>query len=173
MIFQRSLVFIWILPVETVIDIQHIAHITITFSTVNMNYSWAGGHVNESHSRKLSQHSTSSIRLVFMYFFNIFGGHKSFLWGHSYSCFGLLVTSALGFSQGGSLAWFNASVILRFTSGVTLADCIEVSMAAKPFRSMYLQILCWQAMVGVRTHNHYATAQHCKPFGHSGSALLD
>ena len=29
-------------------------------------------------------------------FKNIFGGHKSFLWGHCYPCFGLLVTSPLG-----------------------------------------------------------------------------
>ena len=38
---------------------------------------------------------------------------------------------------------------LRFTSGVTLADCIEVSMAAEPFLSTYLQT-CWQALVEVR-----------------------
>ena len=30
------------------------------------------------------------------FFFN-FGGHESFLWGHWYPCFGLLVTSPLGF----------------------------------------------------------------------------
>ena len=30
------------------------------------------------------------------FFFN-FGGHKSFSWGHWYPCFGLLVTSVLGF----------------------------------------------------------------------------
>ena len=30
-------------------------------------------------------------------FFLFFGGYKSFLWGHWYSCFGLLVTSPLGF----------------------------------------------------------------------------
>ena len=41
-------------------------------------------------------------------------------------------------SQGGSLVCFVTCVILRFTSGATLADCIEVSMAAEPFRSTYL-----------------------------------
>ena len=58
-------------------------------------------------------------------------------------------------SQGGPLAWFLARVILRFTSGVIPADCIEVSMAAKPFRSTYLQI-CLQALVEAwaRTQNH-------------------
>ena len=30
-------------------------------------------------------------------FLKIFGGHESFLWGHWYPCFGLLVTSPLGF----------------------------------------------------------------------------
>ena len=36
---------------------------------------------------------------VHKYFFSkiIFGGHKSLLWGHWYPCFGILVTSALGF----------------------------------------------------------------------------
>ena len=42
-------------------------------------------------------------------------------------------------SQDGSLVCFLVCLILRFTSGVTLTDCIEVSMAAEPFRSMYLQ----------------------------------
>ena len=42
---------------------------------------------------------------------------------------------------------FTACVILRFTTGVTFADCVEVSMAAEPFQSMYSSI----------------------PFNHSGS----
>ena len=33
---------------------------------------------------------------MFNVFFSIFGGHMSFLWGHWYPCFGLLVTSPLG-----------------------------------------------------------------------------
>ena len=52
-------------------------------------------------------------------------------------------------SQGGNLACFLTCMILRFTSGVTPADCIEVSMVAKPFRSTYLQI-CPQALVEVQ-----------------------
>ena len=41
-------------------------------------------------------------------------------------------------SQGGSLfACFLTCVILRHTSGVTHANCIEVSMAAEPFQSTY------------------------------------
>ena len=52
-------------------------------------------------------------------------------------------------SQGGSLVCFLACVILRFTSGATPADCIEVSLAAKPFGSTYLQ-MCLQTLVKVR-----------------------
>ena len=42
-------------------------------------------------------------------------------------------------SQGGSFACFLTCVILRVTSGVTPADCLEVSMAAEPFRSTSMQ----------------------------------
>ena len=52
---------------------------------------------------------------------------------------------------------FLVCVILRFTSGVRPVDWIEVSMAAKPFLSMYLQ-MCLQALIKVwaraRTHDH-------------------
>ena len=51
-------------------------------------------------------------------------------------------------SQGGSLACFLTCVIPTFTSGMTPADCIEVSKAARPFRSTYLQT-CLQALVEV------------------------
>ena len=62
-------------------------------------------------------------------------------------------------SQGRSLACMPLSPacneFLRFTSCVTPADCIEVSMAAEPFRSTCTQ-----------------QARRCKPLGHSGSASL-
>ena len=60
-------------------------------------------------------------------------------------------------SQGGSLVCFLTSVILRFTSGVTPADCIEVSIAAKSFWSTYLQT-CPQALVEVWAR---AQTHHC------------
>ena len=44
----------------------------------------------------------------FVVFFKIFGGHKSFLWGHWYHCLRLLVTSPLGFKArvaASFLAW--------------------------------------------------------------------
>ena len=55
--------------------------------------------------------------------------------GPLYPCFGLLVTSAVGFKVrvDFSLAHFLAcELVLRFTSGATPADCIEVSMAWQP-----------------------------------------
>ena len=41
----------------------------------------------------------NSVVWIFFFFFflKIFGGHESFLWGHWYPSFGLLVTSPLGF----------------------------------------------------------------------------
>ena len=51
-------------------------------------------------------------------------------------------------SQSGSLVCFLACMILRFTSGVTPADCIEVSMVAEPFEYMHLQTYL-QALVEV------------------------
>ena len=57
----------------------------------------------------------------------------SFLWGHWHPCFGLLVTSALGFkARVDSLACFLAcALFLRFTSGATPADLLMASMAAE------------------------------------------
>ena len=52
-------------------------------------------------------------------------------------------------SQSGSLfKCFLACVILRFTFGVTPADCIEVSVAAKSFQSTHLHLqTCPQVLV--------------------------
>ena len=41
--------------------------------------------------------SLSDVFFLFFSFLTIFGGHKPYLWGHWYLCFGLLVTSALVF----------------------------------------------------------------------------
>ena len=83
----------------------------------------------------------------------IIGGHKSFLWSHWYPCFGPLVTFPWGSKPGStclcafSLAY---SGFLRFTSGMTPADLLAASMGAKPFPSMYLQIMYPQALVGIK-----------------------
>ena len=75
-------------------------------------------------------------------------------------------------SQGGSLACFLTCVILRFTSAVTPADCIEVSMTAEPFWSTYLQTttLCSShGQLGVRAPNLHQCLWTGIPFDHSGS----
>ena len=43
------------------------------------------------------------------FFFLIFGGHESFLWGHLYLYFGVLVTSPLGFKARVGSALFELS----------------------------------------------------------------
>ena len=80
-------------------------------------------------------------------FLKKFWGHKSFFLGPLIPLFWTSGDICPGFqSKGGSLACFLTCVVLRFTSGATPADCIEVSMAAKPFQTTYLQ-MCPQALV--------------------------
>ena len=50
-----------------------------------------------------------------IFFLKFFGGHESFLWGHWYPCFGLLVTSALGFKARVGSALFKLSGGVRVT----------------------------------------------------------
>ena len=71
--------------------------------------------------------------------------------------------SALGFKAWVDffLACFLACVILRFTSGTTLADCVEINIAVKPFQLTYLQIMCPQELVGFEPMTMCATAQYC------------
>ena len=65
-------------------------------------------------------------------FYNILGGHMSFLWGHWYPCFRLLVTSALGYkARVDSLVHFLACMLfLRFTSHATPANLLTANMVA-------------------------------------------
>ena len=71
----------------------------------------------------------------------ILGGHKSFLWDHD-----------------GTRAYFLTLVIPRFSSGAP-AECIETSMAARPFQSMDLQ-MCPQALVEVWGSNRWPSTPH-------------
>ena len=48
-------------------------------------------------SVRVLSNGSSWIAIFFLFFFKIFGGHESFLWGHWYPYFGLLVMSPLGF----------------------------------------------------------------------------
>ena len=69
-------------------------------------------------------------RWLLLFYSNCFGGHKSFLLGHWYPCFIVLVKSPLGFkARADSLirAWWRhmhycVTCSLGFTSGATLAD---------------------------------------------------
>ena len=63
--------------------------------------------------------------------------------------------------------WF-----LRFPSGVTPADLLSASMAAEPFWSTYLQIMCPQASTGVQTHDQLGMPQHSALFGFSNTVFL-
>ena len=65
-------------------------------------------------------------------------------------------------SQGGFLACFLVcALFLRFTSDVTPADYIEVSMAAEPFLPMYLQV-CPHALVEVQGLNPWPSIPHAE-----------
>ena len=74
--------------------------------------------------------------------------NKSFLWGHWYPCFGLLVMSTLGFKARVSGLHALSPVhnrFLRFTSVATPADLLVASMAVEPF----YPFTCIQAWSGV------------------------
>ena len=90
-----------------------------------------------------------------------FGGHKSFLCSHWYPCFGPLVMPALGFKARVDLlaCFLVCTLFLRFTSGVTPGDCIEVSMAASHIPYMHV------AEVGCRDSNGRP------PLGHRDRAV--
>ena len=58
----------------------------------------------------------------------------------------------------------------QITSSATPVACIEVSVAAKPFQSVYTVDRVPISIGGVRTHDHprrMQQAQSCKPFCHS------
>ena len=93
----------------------------------------------------------------------------SFLWGHRYPCFGLLVTSALGFkARVDSLACFLAcTLFLRFTSGATPADLLTASMVARrvPYMLSSAEVGC-QIQMG----DLPISAQTRYPLGHRDRA---
>ena len=94
-------------------------------------------------------------------FFYIFGGHQSFLWGHSYLYFGLLVMSGLDFkARMDHLACIHCHPCVmdssdsRFTFGATPADLLMANMVAEPFQSMYLHT----SITGAQVQNQVS---HC------------
>ena len=99
-------------------------------------------------------------------FFHIFGGHKSFLWGHWYPCFGLLVKSPLVFkARVGSLihTWWRQTCYTFPKSHLWFdtAELLAASMAAKPSHSL---ACTWkQTLVGLKTRTYRATAHSATP----------
>ena len=79
------------------------------------------------------------MKIHYFYLFKISDGHI-LLWGHWYPCCRLLVMFSLDFkARVGSLICRDIHDVhsLRFTSGVTPANLLVSSMAAKPFSSIY------------------------------------
>ena len=81
--------------------------------------------------------------------FAFFGGHESFLWGHWYPCFGLLVISAPYFKTrvDPSLTCFVACVqwIPRIYLWCDTCWPLGSQHGSQDFWSIYLQIMCPQA----------------------------
>ena len=95
-------------------------------------------------------------------FFKItFGGHKSFLLGHWYPCFGLLVTSPLGFkARVGSLIHALADVYvlhIPWYSPMVLHLLTFCGPAWQPSHS--LPHTCEQTMAGLETGIYCVTAE--------------
>ena len=81
---------------------------------ISSRISHSGFSTNRTHGFRVYSHCiiTNVKTIFFDVFFLIFGGHMSFLWGHWYPCFGLLVMSALGFkARVESLARFLAFLL--------------------------------------------------------------
>ena len=92
------------------------------------------------------------------------------LWGHSYPCFELLVTSALGFkaSVDFSLACFLACMLfLRFTSGVTPANLLTASTAGH--QSLHTLIMLYSNMAsGYFADPEWLSGLQCRTCGTDG-----
>ena len=77
-------------------------------------------------------------------FLSFYGGYKSFLWAHRYTCFGHLVTSLLSFKTRMDSFTCVHNRFLRFIPGVTPSGVLAVSMAAKPYHPhACIQTLVW------------------------------
>ena len=100
--------------------------------------------------------------MIFLFlwlFLKLFGGHKSFLWGHWYPYLGLLLASGLGFKiRVDSLTYMLCHLYTTDSSdsflGVTPADLLAANMAAKLFHPHTCKI----ALVGPQLQDQ---AWHC------------
>ena len=99
----------------------------------------------------LFQCTCIDVKLVFL----IIWGNKSFLWAHWYPCFGLLVTSPLG---------FKARVgMLHVPRDLHLVPQLLTSWWSEWQLSHSLPHTCKQALVGLKTGNYHATANSVRP----------
>ena len=101
--------------------------------------------------------------ILFFFFLNFCWAHVHF-WGHWYPCFGLLLTSPLGFKARVGSALFELCggvcdiCSLRFTSGVTPLPVYIASIAAGHFPDMRVsaevgcQIWTIDLLLGKRAH---------------------
>ena len=111
-----------------------------------------GSQIILKNSMVLPQITQKTKSWVVKTFFKIFWGTQFLLWGHWYPCFGLLVTSALGFKARVDHPLLACFVdvhngFLRFTSGVTPANLLMASMAASHIPYMYVaEVGCWDSI---------------------------
>ena len=90
------------------------------------------------------------------FFFHNFGGHVLF-GGHWYTCFGLLLTFALDIKErmDPSLACF-VSMILKFTSGMILANILMANIATEPFWCTYFFKHWWGNPMPLRVSDRHS-----------------
>ena len=109
-------------------------------------------------------------------FFSIFGGHKSFSWGHWYPCFGLLVMSALGLKdrvdplRAFSLMWTSDSRLVWHL--LTVQGSAWQPSLLDPHTYRCVRKHWWRFGPGLKPTTVLCRAQqarHCRPLGHPGS----
>ena len=86
-----------------------------------------------------------------------FRGHQSVSFSYLYSCFGLLVISALYFKAkvDSTSCMPSCNRFLRFTSSVAPSDLLVASMTAEPFHPH----TCVQQLVGFESRIKHVTTQ--------------
>ena len=120
------------------------------------------------------RHGVTEMYSFFFFFLKIFGGHKSFSWGHWYLYFGLLAMSPLGFKArvDPSLVCFVACMQWIPDIHLWCDTCwlYRGQHGSWAFSIHKLQT-CLQALVEVQGSNLWPSVQQarcCRPLGHYG-----
>ena len=93
---------------------------------------------SQTDSRDVLKHDDKSV--LFSFFNNILEGMSPFLWSHWYSCFGLLVTSLLGFkARVDTLA-----CVLRHQRATDSSSILEISGVLLKFFSLNLNVFVFK-----------------------------